>query len=122
MFDDVGIENLRKKSLLLTDYLYFLLDSLKSDKFEIITPREHESRGAQFSIVVKENGKQVHDALEEAGVVCDWRERAQCIRYAPVPFYTNFSDARKFVTILADKLGLEFDPDIQATQEQHLET
>lgn len=106
MFDEVGIEALRKKSLLMTDYLYFLLDSTGSDAFEVITPREHERRGAQFSISVRENGRAVYDALRKAGIECNWRE-PDCIRVTPAPFYNSFGDIHSFATVFTETLGLK---------------
>ncbi|MCC6701083.1 MAG: kynureninase [Fluviicola sp.] len=96
LFDEVGMDQLREKSVVLTDYLLFLLDELTAkygDKctFEIITPREHKSRGAQLSILVHGNGKQIFDAISEKGVVADWRE-PNVIRVAPAPMYNSFAD------------------------------
>ena len=96
LFDEVGMHQLREKSVVLTDYLLFLLDELTAkygDKctFEIITPREHKSRGAQLSILVHGNGKQIFDAISEKGVVADWRE-PNVIRVAPAPMYNSFED------------------------------
>lgn len=96
LFDEVGMHQLREKSVVLTDYLLFLLDQLTAkygDKctFEIITPREHKSRGAQLSILVHGNGKQIFDAISEKGVVADWRE-PNVIRVAPAPMYNSFED------------------------------
>jgi kynureninase len=96
LFDEVGMDQLREKSVVLTDYLLFLLDALTAkygDKctFEIITPREHKSRGAQLSILVHGNGKQIFDAISEKGVVADWRE-PNVIRVAPAPMYNSFED------------------------------
>jgi kynureninase len=96
LFDEVGMDQLREKSVVLTDYLLFLLDELTAkygDKctFEIITPREHKSRGAQLSILVHGNGKQIFDAISEKGVVADWRE-PNVIRVAPAPMYNSFED------------------------------
>lgn len=96
LFDEVGMDQLREKSVVLTDYLLFLLDELTAkygDKctFEIITPREHKSRGAQLSILVHGNGKLIFDAISEKGVVADWRE-PNVIRVAPAPMYNSFED------------------------------
>lgn len=106
IFNSVGMEKLREKSLKLTGYLEFLLDSLCSDAFKSITPRDPSQRGCQISIVVRENGRAVYEALQKAGVICDWRE-PDCIRIAPVPLYNSFDDVYRFVKIFAHALGLD---------------
>lgn len=103
IFAQAGMEALRAKSIKLTGYLEFLLDDLDSDAFSIMTPRDPAARGCQISIVVHENGKRVFTALEEAGVICDWRE-PDCIRVAPVPLYNSFEDVYNFVGIFSKNL------------------
>jgi kynureninase len=104
IFDELGMNALREKSLLLTGYLEFLLDSLHTDAFTILTPRDPNQRGCQLSIVVKENGRKVFDAISRNGIVCDWRE-PNCIRVAPVPLYNRFADIHDFATIFAAQIG-----------------
>ena len=41
----------------------------------------------------------MYEALEAAGVRCDWRN-PNVIRVAPVPLYNTFVDIHRFVTIL----------------------
>jgi kynureninase len=103
LFDAVGMEKLREKSLKLTGYMEFLLDQLKSEAFTILTPREANQRGCQLSIVMKKDGRKAFDALTKAGVICDWRE-PDCIRVAPVPLYNSFADVHRFVEIFAGQL------------------
>lgn len=103
IFDGIGMEALRAKSLKLTGYLEFLLDSLGTDAFTVMTPRDPGQRGCQLSIAVRENGRRVFDALAGAGVVCDWRE-PDCIRVAPVPLYNSFTDLYRFFTLFAAQL------------------
>ncbi|PJB71797.1 MAG: kynureninase [Alphaproteobacteria bacterium CG_4_9_14_3_um_filter_47_13] len=100
IFAQAGMEALREKSLKLTGYLEFLLDDLGSDVFHVITPRDPAQRGCQLSIIVHQDGKKVHSALMEAGVVCDWRE-PDCIRIAPAPLYNRFQDVYDFVQIFS---------------------
>ena len=50
LFDEAGIENLRAKSILLTNYLEYLLLQLKHGAFEIITPADATRRGAQLCL------------------------------------------------------------------------
>ncbi len=105
IFEEVGMEALRAKSLKLTDYLQFLLDSMKSDAFTVMTPRDEKERGCQISILMHKNGRAVFDKLTDAGVICDWRE-PDCIRVAPVPLYNTFGDVYRFVSLIAAELGV----------------
>jgi len=90
IFDRIGMQAIREKSLKLTGYLEYLLDSLGSDTFSLLTPNDPEQRGAQLSILLQENARQVFTALEKNNVICDWREPG-CIRVAPVPLYNRLS-------------------------------
>ncbi|MBX7242470.1 MAG: kynureninase [Bacteroidia bacterium] len=100
IFDEAGMEALTEKSKLLTGYLEFLLKSLPdSIPLEIITPANPEERGCQLSLRTFENGKKIHEALTDSGIICDWRE-PDVIRVAPVPLYNTFWEVWKFVQIL----------------------
>lgn len=94
-FAEAGFENLRKKSEKLTGYLEFLLDEMKNDAINVITPRNPEERGCQLSIQVKNVDKNLHTKLTEAGVISDWRE-PDVIRVAPAPLYNSFEDVYRF--------------------------
>jgi kynureninase len=96
IFEQAGMENLRAKSISLTGYLEFLLDQHTSAKFEIITPRDPEQRGAQLSIRTKGGGREICDELAERGVLCDWRE-PDILRVAPAPLYNSYQDVYRFV-------------------------
>jgi kynureninase len=96
IFDEVGMDKLVAKSKKLTDYLLFLLNTIETDRIEIITPEE---RGCQISIRVKNGNKELFDKITERGVVADWRE-PDVIRIAPVPLYNSFSDVFNFYNIL----------------------
>jgi len=100
IFDEVGMDKLVEKSKKLTDYLVFLLNSIESDRIEIITPEE---RGCQLSIRVKNGDKKLFDSITVKGVIADWRE-PDVIRVAPIPLYNSFQDVFKFYTILEEEL------------------
>jgi kynureninase len=104
IFDQVGMEAVRRKSVALTGYMEFLLDEKQSDKFSIVTPREPERRGAQLSICVARNGRAVCERLTEQGVHCDWRE-PDILRVAPVPLYNTFADVHGFVEKFVAVIG-----------------
>lgn len=100
IFEKAGIRNLRKKSLLLTGYLDFLLKQIDphQNHFHVITPSAPNERGCQLSIVMKENGKTTFNKISKAGVIADWRE-PDVIRIAPVPLYNSFEDVFRFSEI-----------------------
>jgi len=104
IFAAAGIEHLRKKSILLTGYLEFLLDQARSDKFTLITPRDPERRGAQLSIRIQQNGRAVLDRLIAEGILCDWRE-PDILRAAPIPLYSTFGDVHRFADRFLTALG-----------------
>lgn len=104
LFDEAGIENLRAKSILLTNYLEFLLLQLKSDLFEIITPANEKRRGAQLCLFFKEKGKATHEQLMQNGIIVDYREPG-VIRVAPAPLYCSFEDVYKCVKIIGEVLN-----------------
>lgn len=101
IFDEVGMEKLRAKSILLTAYLEFLLKQLPPHiPIEVITPANPRERGCQLSLRTLKNGKALFNLLTEKGVICDWRE-PDVIRVAPVPLYNTFLDIWTFCQILA---------------------
>ncbi len=99
LFDKAGIDNLRKKSIKMTNYLEFLLRQIDNLEFEIITPKETERRGAQLSMLFGADGRKVFDHLTENGVVADWRE-PNVIRVAPVPMYNTYEDCFRLYELL----------------------
>ncbi len=101
---------LREKSLKLTGFLRFLLESRLAEQVSILTPKEIERSGSQLSLAINlkpgdsdERGKQVFDTIERNGVTCDWRY-PNVIRVAPVPLYNNFSEAFRFVELLENAI------------------
>ncbi len=100
LFDEAGMPALRAKSACLTGYLHYLLDRLDGGRIEVITPRDPAERGCQLSLAVRERPREVLAALEEQGVIADFRE-PNVIRIAPVPFYNTFAEVWRFAQILA---------------------
>jgi kynureninase len=98
-FDAAGMDALRAKSQRLTAYLQALLDCLPPGRFEQITPRDPAQRGAMLSLVVHDRPRALVDALEAAGVVCDFRE-PNVVRVAPVPLYNGYHDVWTFADVL----------------------
>jgi kynureninase len=108
LFEKAGIRNLRKKSVLLTGYLAYLLNQIDNhqDYFELLTPSDARQRGCQLSIFMKRNGKSVFDKLTRAGVIADWRE-PDVIRVAPVPFYNTFEEVYNFSQVFSKSLAVK---------------
>jgi kynureninase len=99
VFQRAGIARLREKSIALTGYLAWLIETQLSNIVEIVTPRELERRGCQLSLRVKGDrgaGRALFDHLAAAGIVGDWRE-PDVIRVAPTPLYNRFMDCLRFV-------------------------
>ncbi len=101
IFDKIGMTALRTKSIQLSGYLWYLLESLNQQghAFTIITPKAEASRGAQISLLTDENGKKMYAYLSANGVICDWRE-PNVIRVAPVPLYNSFEDVFRFAKLI----------------------
>jgi kynureninase len=104
IFEEAGMQNLREKSVKLTNYLEFLLSEIKDERIFVITPDNPNERGCQLSIRVKNADKSLFKAISTRGVIADWRE-PDVIRVAPVPLYNSFADVYKFVQILKDCLA-----------------
>lgn len=101
LFDEVGIEQLREKSVELTGFLETLLGEITDSPFEIVTPSNGKERGCQLSLRFKQRGKEVYHCLQGRGIRCDWRE-PNYIRLAPVPFYNTFQDVARCAAAIHD--------------------
>ena len=102
LFEEVGMEKLREKSILLTNYLEFIINYINDNKksfLEIITPKNPKERGCQLSIIAHGYGRDLFEELSSNHVVVDWRE-PNVIRVAPVPFYNSFEDVFELGRIL----------------------
>ena len=97
---DVDLQDVRKKSLELTDYFIELVEQWCSDPaLQLITPRKHKLRGSQVSFTYPEGGYAIMSALIEQGVIGDFRA-PNILRFGFTPLYTSFSD----VWLAVDKL------------------
>lgn len=97
IFDEVGMEALNQKTVLLTGFLEFLLTNIP--QITIITPKDKTQRGCQLSLIAQLKPKELFKYLQEKGIIADWRE-PDVIRVAPVPLYNTFED----VYILANEI------------------
>ena len=107
LFEQAGMQALRRKSVEMTAYLEQLIRAELGDSLQIITPADPEKRGCQLSLRVLEGrdaGRKLFEQLEEAGTIPDWRE-PDVIRVAPVPMYNRFEDCWRFVNQVKGLLG-----------------
>ena len=104
IFDEVGMEALRRKSVALTGYLEQLLDGMAGDHHEVLTPRDPEQRGCQLSVRFRGNADRIRDKLEESAVICDLR-KPDVVRVAPTPLYNSFHDVWTFAKVFEESLN-----------------
>ncbi|KAM6178162.1 kynureninase [Rhynchocyon petersi] len=111
IFKQATIKALRRKSVLLTGYLEYMIKHYcnkeetgsRKPLVNIITPSQIEERGCQLTLTFSAPMKYVFQELEKRGVVCDKRE-PNGIRVAPVPLYSSFHDVYRFVNLLSSVL------------------
>ena len=104
IFKDVGFKKLFSKSKLLTQFLYDGLTSIKdySNYFQIITPKDHNKRGAQLSLYFFKDAELIFSHLNKKFVV-DYR-KPNVLRVAPVPLYNSYLEVYYFVKELENIL------------------
>jgi kynureninase len=98
LFDRVGMNVLRARSLRLTAYLEQLINTHLSGTLQIVTPADPQERGCQLSIRViggRERGRALFEYLASNGVLGDWRE-PDVIRISPAPLYNTYNDVLRF--------------------------
>lgn len=107
IFAEAGFEALVTKSKQLAAYLHATLQYINelssTPSIEVITPASEARHGCQVSLLMLRDGRNVFDALTNAGVVADWRE-PNVIRIAPVPLYNRFEDIYQFGQILTNTI------------------
>uniref|UniRef100_A0AAQ6A1B8 Kynureninase n=1 Tax=Amphiprion ocellaris TaxID=80972 RepID=A0AAQ6A1B8_AMPOC len=112
VFNMTSMQALRRKSLLLTGYLEYLIQHYYSEDptrpqkphVHIMTPSDPQQRGCQLSLSFSIPIRRVFQELERRGVACDMREPS-VLRIAPVPLYNSFSDVHRFIETLGAALA-----------------
>jgi kynureninase len=109
IFDKVGIDALRERSVRLTAFLESLLESvLEGRPGELVTPREPERRGAQLSVRIAGNVAGAADVARrlrfEHGVTVDVRT-PDIVRLAPAPLYSTYHDCWRAAEALRRVIG-----------------
>jgi len=105
VFDAVGMEALRARSLRLTGYLRGLLESFADRAaLSIVTPKDDAEHGAQLSIRVNADVADLAERMSSNwGVVADDR-KPDIIRLAPAPLYCTFHDCWRAADALSQEL------------------
>ncbi|PVH29247.1 kynureninase [Pararhodobacter oceanensis] len=101
VFDMVEIDDLRARSLELTDAFIAAVEARCPD-LVLATPRAHALRGSQVSFRHPE-GYAIMQALIARGVIGDFRA-PDIIRFGFTPLFTSFEDVAAAVEILAEIL------------------
>ncbi|XP_061128305.1 kynureninase [Syngnathus typhle] len=112
VFNMTSMQMLRKKSMLLTGYLEYLIGHYYNEDpahpgrphVRIITPSDPQQRGCQLSLGFSVPIDALFRELEKRGVVCDMRHPS-VLRIAPVPLYNSFSDVHRFIENLGAAVG-----------------
>jgi kynureninase len=97
VFEEVGIEAIRERSLELTTRLVALLDE-RVPECEVRTPRDPARRGGHVSIA-HSAAHRLTLALRQRGVIVDYRP-PDVLRLAPVALYTTDAELERAVDIL----------------------
>jgi kynureninase len=96
VIEEVGVERIRERSLVLTQ---LLIDSLEAAGLEIGSPREASRRGGTILVRTPDDAA-VHRELGERGIICDFRPDAG-IRLGP-HFYNTEGELRDAVSELTE--------------------
>lgn len=102
MWERVDLEQVRAKSLALTDLFIGLVEARCGEHVEVVTPRDHAVRGSQVSLR-HEDGYAAMQALIERGVIGDFRA-PDLMRFGFTPLYVGYADVWDAVDVLADVL------------------
>jgi len=92
LFTEAGFAALRQKSESLTGYLEALVQGIPGHPVRILTPPDAAARGCQLSLHLPGQGRWLHQALREQGIITDYRD-PDVVRLAPVPLYNTYHEA-----------------------------
>ncbi len=102
-FDGVSLQEVREKSLALTDlFLDLMAEHCAEAGVECVSPKAHALRGSQLSFS-HDDAYAVMQALIDRGVVGDFRA-PNLIRFGFTPLYTRYVDCFDAVMIIKDVL------------------
>ena len=109
IFDQVGMTELRERSLRLTGYLRELLYEVRAevgdDALQIVTPADPAQHGCQLSVRFTRDIHELAVILRDLdGVIADTRN-PDIIRFAPVPLYSTYLDCWRAADALRRRLA-----------------
>jgi kynureninase len=106
VFADVDMEEVRRKSLRLTDLFIEGMEPLCAEYgFKLVTPREPERRGSQVAYAHPE-GYAIMQALIASGVIGDFRA-PDILRFGFTPLYLRYRDVAEAVERLERVMSQE---------------
>ncbi|MDX3453737.1 kynureninase [Streptomyces sp. ME02-8801-2C] len=101
VWEGVGIDAVRAKSLALTDFFLECVDEyVPEGRVESVTPVAHTERGSQIALRCADAGE-VMARLIERGVVGDFR-RPDVLRFGFTPLYVGFADVERAARVLGE--------------------
>ncbi|MEC1178998.1 kynureninase [Metasolibacillus meyeri] len=101
LFNEMGIANVRKRSLALSDYMLKCVEDMLGEyDFKVCSPTAHHERGGHIYLEHPDAAR-ICKALKERNVVPDFRA-PQGIRLAAVAMYNTFEEVYKCFEILKD--------------------
>ncbi|MGW1181170.1 kynureninase [Streptomyces drozdowiczii] len=104
VWDGVGIDAVRAKSLALTDFFLECVEAYAPEgRVTSVTPAAHAERGSQIALRC-DDAEPVMAELIARGVVGDLR-RPDVLRFGFTPLYVGFADAERAARVLAEVLG-----------------
>ncbi|ANE43043.1 kynureninase [Deinococcus puniceus] len=101
VFATVEMEDIRTRSLALTDHLIALADA-HLPELKMVTPRDHAVRGGHVALA-HPDALALSVALRERGIIPDFRQ-PDILRLAPVALYTTEAEIEETVRVLRDLL------------------
>lgn len=106
VWDGVSVEQVRAKSLALTDFFLECVTAYVPDgRVECLTPLAHAERGSQIALRCPDAGD-VMRRLIERGVVGDFRH-PDVLRFGFTPLYLGFADVERAARVLAGVLAAD---------------
>lgn len=103
VFQKAGWRRLLQKSNVLRKYLWFVVEDViretKSDKVEIISPKNHDARGNMISLKVKENPAHMMEILRMNSIIADLIHD-DVLRISATPLYNSYTDVFTFGQVL----------------------
>jgi kynureninase len=105
VWDRASMDQVRTKSLAMTDLFIALVEKRLPGVFELVTPREHAKRGSQVALR-HADGYAVIQSLIERGVIGDFRAPDIC-RFGFAPLYLRYVDVFDAVEHIAQVMTSE---------------